>query len=53
MSEITGTSTIVQSLNAGSGIDIKNLAQALADVAKVETPAKLEGKSLTMILTPK
>jgi translation initiation factor IF-3 len=32
---------------------VERVAQALVDVAKVETPAKLEGKSLTMILTPK
>lgn len=32
---------------------VERVAQALADVAKVETAAKLEGKSLTMILTPK
>lgn len=32
---------------------VERVAQALADVAKIETAAKLEGKSLTMILTPK
>jgi translation initiation factor IF-3 len=32
---------------------VERVAQALADVAKVETSAKLEGKALTMILTPK
>lgn len=32
---------------------VERVAHALADVAKVETAAKLEGKSLTMILTPK
>ena len=32
---------------------VDRVAQALADVAKVETAAKLEGKALTMILTPK
>ena len=32
---------------------VERVAQALADVAKVETPARLEGKALTMILTPK
>jgi len=32
---------------------VDRVAQALADVAKVETSAKLEGKALTMILTPK
>jgi len=32
---------------------VERVAQALADVAKVETAAKLEGKALTMILTPK
>ena len=29
------------------------VAEALTDLAKVETAAKLEGKQLTMILTPK
>lgn len=32
---------------------VERVAHALADVAKVETAAKLEGKALTMILTPK
>lgn len=32
---------------------VERVAQNLADVAKIETAAKLEGKSLTMILTPK
>ena len=32
---------------------VERVAQALADIAKIETPAKLEGKALTMILTPK
>lgn len=32
---------------------VDRVAQALADVSKVETAAKLEGKALTMILTPK
>lgn len=32
---------------------VERVAQSLADVAKVETAAKLEGKALTMILTPK
>jgi translation initiation factor IF-3 len=32
---------------------VDRVAQALADIAKVETAAKLEGKALTMILTPK
>ena len=32
---------------------VERVAQTLADVAKVETPARLEGKALTMILTPK
>jgi translation initiation factor IF-3 len=32
---------------------VDRVAQELADLAKVETDAKLEGKSLTMILTPK
>ena len=32
---------------------VERVAQALADVAKIETPARLEGKALTMILTPK
>lgn len=32
---------------------VDRVAQALADVAKIETAAKLEGKALTMILTPR
>lgn len=32
---------------------VERVAQTLADVAKIETPARLEGKALTMILTPK
>ena len=32
---------------------VARVAEVLADVAKVETSAKLEGKQLTMILTPK
>jgi translation initiation factor IF-3 len=32
---------------------VDRVAQALADIAKIETAAKLEGKALTMILTPK
>jgi translation initiation factor IF-3 len=32
---------------------VERVAQNLADVAKIETAAKLEGKALTMILTPK
>lgn len=32
---------------------VERVAQGLADIAKIETPAKLEGKALTMILTPK
>ena len=52
MSEITGTSTIVQSLNAGSGIDIKNLAQALADAENAPMKArindKIEAKTLSI-----
>ena len=32
---------------------VERVAVALQDVAKVETAAKLEGKALTMILTPK
>lgn len=32
---------------------VERVAQALVDVAKIETPARLEGKALTMILTPK
>jgi translation initiation factor IF-3 len=32
---------------------VDRVAQALADVAKVETEPRFEGKSITMILTPK
>ncbi len=32
---------------------VDRVAQVLSDIAKVETDARLEGKSLTMILTPK
>jgi translation initiation factor IF-3 len=32
---------------------VARVAEAVADLAKVETAAKLEGKQLTMILTPK
>lgn len=32
---------------------VERVALNLADVAKIETAAKLEGKALTMILTPK
>jgi translation initiation factor IF-3 len=32
---------------------VARVAETLADVAKIETSAKLEGKQLTMILTPK
>jgi len=32
---------------------VNRVAAALADVAKIETDARLEGKALTMILTPK
>lgn len=32
---------------------VSRVAETLADLAKVETAAKLEGKQLTMILTPK
>jgi translation initiation factor IF-3 len=32
---------------------VARVAETLADLAKVETAAKLEGKQLTMILTPK
>ena len=32
---------------------VDRVATELADVAKIETEAKMEGKSLTMILTPK
>lgn len=52
MSEITGASTIVQSLNAGSGIDIKNLAQSLADAEnapmKANITEKIEAKTLSI-----
>ena len=32
---------------------VERVGSELADVAKVESPAKMEGKSLTMILAPK
>lgn len=32
---------------------VQRVATDLADVAKVETPARMEGKQLTMILAPK
>ena len=32
---------------------VDRVSVELADVAKVESPAKMEGKSLTMILAPK
>jgi translation initiation factor IF-3 len=32
---------------------VARVQQDLADVGKVESPAKMEGKSLTMILAPK
>ena len=32
---------------------VERVAQALADISKIETDARLEGKALTMILTPK
>jgi translation initiation factor IF-3 len=32
---------------------VDRVAAELADVAKVEVDARLEGKSMTMILTPK
>jgi translation initiation factor IF-3 len=32
---------------------VNRVAQELADVAKVETEAKFEGKFMTMILAPK
>ena len=32
---------------------VQRVAEELADVAKVESDARLEGKSMTMILTPK
>ena len=32
---------------------MERVATELADVAKIESDAKMEGKSLTMILTPK
>ena len=32
---------------------VDRVAQVLADVAKIEMDAKMEGKSMTMILTPK
>ena len=44
MSEITSASTIVQTLNAGSGIDIKNLAQSLADAENAALKARINSK---------
>jgi len=32
---------------------VERVATDLADVAKIESPARMEGKSLTMILAPK
>ena len=32
---------------------VERVAQQLADLAKIESDAKMEGKSMTMILTPK
>jgi translation initiation factor IF-3 len=32
---------------------VQRVAQDLADVAKIETDAKFEGKFMTMILAPK
>jgi translation initiation factor IF-3 len=32
---------------------VQRVAQQLADLAKIETDARLEGKAMTMILTPK
>jgi translation initiation factor IF-3 len=32
---------------------VERVATALADISKIETDARLEGKALTMILTPK
>lgn len=32
---------------------VDRVAQQLADIAKIESDAKMEGKSMTMILTPK
>jgi translation initiation factor IF-3 len=32
---------------------VDRVATTLADVAKIESPAKLEGKSMIMILTPR
>jgi len=32
---------------------VERVASALADISKIETDARLEGKALTMILTPK
>jgi translation initiation factor IF-3 len=32
---------------------VERVATELADVAKVESEARMEGKSMTMILTPK
>ena len=52
MSEITSASTIVQTLDAGSGIDIKNLAQSLADAEnaaiKARISSKIEEKTLSI-----
>ncbi len=52
MSEISSASTIVQTLNAGSGIDIKNLAQSLADAEnaplKARISSKIEEKTLSI-----
>ena len=52
MSEISSASTIVQSLNAGSGIDIKNLAKSLADAEnaalKARISSKIEEKTLSI-----
>ncbi|MDC0013836.1 hypothetical protein OAD96_02435, partial [Pseudomonadales bacterium] len=52
MSEITSASTIVQTLDAGSGIDIKNLAQSLADAenaaVKARISSKIEEKTLSI-----
>ena len=44
MSEITSASTIVQTLDAGSGIDIKNLAQSLADAENAAIKARISSK---------
>ena len=32
---------------------VERVSTELADIAKVESDAKMEGKSMTMILTPK